>query len=65
MSNKYHTDIQPTNENPPSGLPKAVSPSPTPSKEVQPPYKGPAGPEGSGYPSIYPKVKQHVQKKGI
>ncbi len=63
MSNKFHSDIQQTQEKPPHGLPTPVSPAPD--KEKKPPYKGAVGPTGSGYPKIYSKVKAHVQSDGI
>jgi len=63
MPNKFHSDIQHTQENPPDGLPKAVKPAPD--AEKKPPYKGAAGPTGSGYPKIFTKVKAHVKSEGI
>ena len=68
MANRFHSDIrhsdiQQTEAKPPHGLPTPVSPAPD--KEKKPPFKGAAGPTGSGYPKIYTKVKAHVKSEGI
>ncbi len=64
MPNKFHSDIQQTDEKPPDGLPKAVTPSRS-DKQDKPPFKGAVGPTGKGYPTIFKKVKTHAQSEGI
>jgi hypothetical protein len=62
VANKFHTDLTQGGTPPPQGKGSAPSRS---IPETKPPYKGAAGPTGPGYPSIYPKVKDHTVKDGF